>query len=279
MNGVEDLCIGKLNPHRTESIADNGTSISPITGDGLVCFRGITRTVFPELAGKLVRKIAMGPTHTCVIADDELYCWGVNQYGQVGSGTTADVAAPLKITSVPGTLKDVTVGVAHTCAVTTEGVFCVGNNAFGSLGDGSGVFSSTAFVKVAGLPSVPTAIAAGTAHTCAIAGDEVYCWGDNTNDACGNGVNDPTGGPGKVWQRSAVKVNGIKGPPTELALGVWHSCVLTTEGVQCWGDNDQGRLGNGDPYKVYHSADPLFVRKAPVPMENPAPSAGSDPAK
>jgi alpha-tubulin suppressor-like RCC1 family protein len=161
-------------------------------------------------------------------------------------------------------VKDIAVGAAHSCAVTTEGTFCVGNNAFGSLGAGSAEFASTAFLRVVGLPNAtPTAIAAGHGQTCVIANGEVYCWGDNSFAASGNGVGDPSGGAAKVWQRYAAKVHGIMGRPQELALGVWRSCVSTDQGVQCWGANDSGQLGRGlTPH--LEEVDPDFVRATPL---------------
>src|SRR5262249_24121415 len=62
MNGVEDLCVGKLRTPRTESAVNGTVHVSPIEGDGLVCFTGDARHEFPELAGRLVRKIALGAT-------------------------------------------------------------------------------------------------------------------------------------------------------------------------------------------------------------------------
>jgi alpha-tubulin suppressor-like RCC1 family protein len=65
----------------------------------------------------------------------------------------------------------------------------------------------------------------------------VWCWGSNllgeSGADAGSGSNVP------------VRVAGVTGA-THLAVGSWHSCaVVSTEQVQCWGDNRAGELGDG----------------------------------
>lgn len=47
-----------------------------------------------------VLMVSLGAAHTCAITlDNDLYCWGRNNYGQVGNGTTEDQLLPVKIFS------------------------------------------------------------------------------------------------------------------------------------------------------------------------------------
>jgi hypothetical protein len=87
-----------------------------------------------------------------------------------------------------------------------------------------------------------TKVAAGKAHTCAIAGapaaGDVYCWGANESGQAA---------PGVVSSLFATprKVPGVASVD-EVALGDAHTCARTTGGaVVCWGANGAGQLGPG----------------------------------
>jgi alpha-tubulin suppressor-like RCC1 family protein len=87
-------------------------------------------------------------------------------------------------------------------------------------------------------PSV-TAIAAGYRHTCALlSGGVVKCWGSNYNGQLGDGT--------KAERHSAVAVLGLPTGVRTLAAGGAHTCALLAgAGVECWGDNEYGQLGDG----------------------------------
>jgi alpha-tubulin suppressor-like RCC1 family protein len=80
--------------------------------------------------------LAVGSFHACALTGTgDAYCWGNNQFGQVGDGTTVNKNDP---TLVSGGLKftSISAGVAHTCGITTDGaVACWGLNLAGELGD------------------------------------------------------------------------------------------------------------------------------------------------
>ncbi len=81
-----------------------------------------------------------------------------------------------------------------------------------------------------------TQVSAGVAHTCAVAGGEVSCWGDDEDGALGDGNTEPQPLPVAV---------GITGA-TAVSAGVRHTCALVGTGdVMCWGGNDRGQVGNG----------------------------------
>ncbi|HEY3011153.1 MAG TPA: Ig-like domain-containing protein [Gemmatimonadales bacterium] len=90
--------------------------------------------------------------HTCGFTDTgAAYCWGENERGQVGDGTTIDRSLP---SAVAGGLSfaDLEAGFRHTCALTTSGtLYCWGSGAAGQLGINS-TSQRNAPAKVLGQP-------------------------------------------------------------------------------------------------------------------------------
>ena len=120
----------------------------------------------------------------------------------------------------------------------------------GQLGVGEGpIASSTPLdvcadaVCVSTLSGV-TSVVAGAYQTCAVtAAAGIKCWGKNTSGQLGDG-NAPTDSdtPGDVCADAACAstLSGV----TSVSAGN-HTCAVTDTGVQCWGSNSNGQLGDG----------------------------------
>ena len=133
-------------------------------------------------------------SHTCAILDDgSVSCWGSNNYGQLGDGTTTDRNTPTQTSSLgtDRTAVAITAGDYHTCAILDDGsVSCWGCNNYGQLGDGTTTDRNTPTqTSSLGTDRTAVAITAGAYHTCAILDDgSVSCWGDNGYGQLGDGT-------------------------------------------------------------------------------------------
>src|SRR5438128_186280 len=168
-----------------------GTNGSGQLGDGTTTERSI-----PALVGRGVRFTAVSAAgsqgaddgHTCgVTTAGAAYCWGLNNYGQVGDGSTTTRSSPAR---VAGGMRftAVSAGGMHTCGITAGGgAHCWGLNSDGQLGDGSTTNRSSPVSVAGGLSLV--AVNAGGRHTCGLtASGAAYCWGQNGIGQLGDGT-------------------------------------------------------------------------------------------
>jgi alpha-tubulin suppressor-like RCC1 family protein len=81
--------------------------------------------------------VSAGTAHSCaVLGDGQVFCWGANDQGQLGDGTTDARPLPAPVPSLTD-VQQVAAGRAHTCARQRGGaIFCWGGNDAGQLGDG-----------------------------------------------------------------------------------------------------------------------------------------------
>lgn len=186
-----------------------------------------------------VMSITAGFNHTCAILNDgTVQCWGLNEFGQLGNGSTENRSAASNVQRIEGKALAISAGRTQTCALTTTGTKCWGGNNFGQLGDGNSSYR-TLPTFVENLPDSIQSVGAGDLHTCALTvNGTVKCWGRNYHGQLGNGL------PGN--QSIPLTVTGLISGVTQLAVGWNHNCAVTAQGaVKCWGWNEAGQLGDG----------------------------------
>jgi alpha-tubulin suppressor-like RCC1 family protein len=163
-------------------------------------------------------------------------CWGDNDVGQLGDGTTTSRSVPPAVDVLTG-VQAVVTGFGHTCALTTTGgVRCWGDNTVGQLGDDT--TTSRSVPPAVDVLTGVQAIAAGGNYTCVVmlATGGVRCWGANDSGQLGDGT---------FTSHSAPPASDVLTGAKAIATGIDHTCALmTTGGVRCWGLGANGQLGN-----------------------------------
>lgn len=212
-------------------------------GNGRLGHGGLIDAELPNLVAGLpaaARAVAAGGAHSCaVLVNREVWCWGLNDMGQLGNGTFNDSAVPVRVTNI-NTAVAVTTGGQHTCALLSDGAArCWGAGGNGRLGRGSNTGSFVP-VAVTGIDtnSRATQISAGVDHTCAVMEDDsVRCWGRGANGRLGNGDSNDRNVP--------TTVSALPGAAFQVAAGGAHTCARIDLSLYCWGAAGSAQLGNG----------------------------------
>lgn len=183
--------------------------------------------------------VSVGLEHTCALAGDgSAYCWGSNEYGQLGTPDGATrcaredrmIPCERRPRAVSGTLRfrRIAAGSRHTCALAQDGrVYCWGDNQRGQLGDP--VIRQTDAPAPVQSSAIFTSVSAGDAHSCAVRSDNVVmCWG--ANDAGQLGINTVGAGSGApVAVQTPLRFASV-------STGVKRTCARLPDGTPyCWG--------------------------------------------
>jgi serine/threonine protein kinase/alpha-tubulin suppressor-like RCC1 family protein len=182
------------------------------------------------------QSVAAGGFHTCALAAGGVaYCWGSNDYGQLGTGVAGDGAQPAPVPD--RRFASLTLGMTHSCGLTRGGeAYCWGANGSGQLGVGAG--SAQRLPRKVPVGEPVALLVAGWNHTCALARNgRAVCWGENSSGQLGDGGTRDRGTPTPVSGDLRF---------VSIAPGGDHTCAVAAGGdAYCWGRNDDGQLGDG----------------------------------
>ncbi|GEE03198.1 hypothetical protein nbrc107696_36440 [Gordonia spumicola] len=187
---------------------------------------------------------------TCAVTDGQVACWGRNDTGQLGDGTTSPRSVPRTIDSLKNvrsialggfTSKDSGTPVTA-CAAADGKAYCWGYDGSAEVGDGAKtVTPRTSPFQVPGLDNV-TQVTTNYGSTCAIADGSLYCWGFAKWGQLGIGT--PTAD--SVATPTKVALDGV----TSVKTSAGSTCAIANGDLYCWGSNTSGQLGNGSDTQV-----------------------------
>jgi hypothetical protein len=210
-----------------------------------------------------VVQISAGFGHTCALQDTgAIWCWGYNANGQLGNGTTFDSSTPTPVCgsgpivlsgSTAGALCSpltgavaISVGGGHTCALINDsGVICWGLNNSGQLGNSSTFDSS---------------------YPVSVCEQGFFLAGDGAGGAAGGSSCCPIvlsgSAGGALIPLPSCYLTGV----TSISAGGAHTCAVMSDSTAlCWGENNEGQLGNGTNFEAW----------APTPVCQQLPLAGA----
>lgn len=160
--------------------------------------------------------LAAGGNHTCAVdAMGQVWCWGINYYGQLGDNTTISRSGAVPVIGLAGKAAAVSAGMFNSCALLVDGaVQCWG------------MHDQERPITVTGWRGKAIAITAGRRNCALTDSAEVYCWHDSAPQA--------------------IHEAALTEPIRAVTAGYEHVCALTQRGgVRCWGWNYTGQLGDG----------------------------------
>lgn len=214
----------------------------------------------------------------CALVGGKAYCWGRNTIGEIGDGSTTRRNLPTKVTdtgvlsgktvtaiSQDGFPDQPTTGYTHVCVVASGAVYCWGENSSGQLGRGANNTTDSKVpvaVYTGGALSGKTVtdVAVGLRHTCALANNEVYCWGSGVSGQVGDGSfsNTPRYVPVKVRQDPDALLGATI---LRLGAGANRGCAVVSTGKSfCWGLNGSGQIGDGTLDNRSVPTESIFLR-------------------
>lgn len=253
--GARHACVGAPVPGTDRSALlcfgdnDRGQLSAERPSDGALV--PVRNSAGDRLSVPMLRGIVAGSAHTCAWNNEDIWCWGANESGQLGRATALGpsglAAAKIPLPS-DVVVHDVSAAGESTCAVLSSssgdrdaGADDGGDSSIrdGSSGDGS-PHDATSDGAVHDAATDAAFDAASPFNPCAStvrANKRVVCWGAIASESrCGS----------RVIGAVRLESGGLLEEVERVFVGARHACAITTSRVvHCWGDSSDGRLADG----------------------------------
>ena len=246
-----DFAKVSANDRNTCAVLTNGSAACWGDGHNNLFPSGNTIAMHPELIDSFgqagnATQISVGYDFACVLLDTgNVSCWGNNNYGQIGDGTTTKRTSPTPVDNLNINSSAVRIGAGfhHACTLLSNGsVLCWGYGHHGKLGSGSTQnIPNPTFVSDFGLNRTAIDLSVSSSGACVVLNDStISCWGDNAQGRLGDGS----------FTASTTPVNlqnfthGLK--VKRVFTTSESTCAMFDDAsMRCWGQNVLGQLGDG----------------------------------
>lgn len=234
-----------------------GSNLFGTLGNGQNSISPVPQKVVGIPSGKATKLSSRAPHyHQCAIAEDEVYCWGLNRDGSLGTGISAvlEFSSAQKVIGIEGLSPTlVATGKYNTCIVFGDTVKCAGWNYANALGRGAVVGDPAIFSDVVGLPGIEVLdIRKGEHSSCVrLANNSLWCWGDGVLGGLGTGTS--------IHQHTAQEIFPDK--VSDFTYSDAFGCVIREGRVYCWGGSSTHQIpGNA-------AANPTPIEITGLPEE------------
>ena len=194
-----------------------------------------------------VGRLSQGYDSGCFLTPSgEAFCWGNNEYGQLGAPTAKSCSGGFIACSwqpvraqPPLHFDELSLSQRHGCGIDTAGqTWCWGFGLGGQLGNGANADSATPVAVAGGHRFVHVDAGSDGLLSCALDNAGIaWCWGPGDSGGLGNGTTDGANTPTQVLASQAL---------VSVGAGSNHGCGLDASGqAWCWGRNPYGVLGRG----------------------------------
>lgn len=184
-----------------------------------------------------------GTTVCAVTTSGAVKCWGANNGGQCGDGTSGNNRlTPVQVSGITSGATYATAGIPNGCAIVSGSLKCWGDNSAGEMGNGT-TSSTPVTTPQAVLTGGVTWVSIGGGTIVAVQSGALKTWGNNAYGGVGDGTQTDRYTPVTIAASGAM--NSSSG-----ALG--DACAVINHVPKCWGINASGNGGNG-------STSPTFI--------------------
>lgn len=243
--GHAAYCALTTDPDRSNVACWGGGGLG-VLGDGASTITNVPTTL-PAAPGGVIKNftdVVTGYTNACATKGEKFSCWGTNDSGQLGVGSTATGKFSTRdLTALPGlgsgTITSISAGPAFSCATGSNGsLFCWGEGDGYALGQTTSTADSTSPIGVVnnsgrmlpGLTADLLAVNSANEYSAARIGGKYYSWSRLTNGST---------------SAIPVELTGFPANVTKMAAGYYHVCAIDgSNKVWCAGNADYGKLGS-----------------------------------